>query len=309
MSADAPAAARRSQSAPRRRPRLTGKAIAPYLFILPNMAIFGLFTIYPAFDMINISFYDSSDGRRFKAVGTENYAEIFSSAEFFSVALNTMLFTVAFVLLTVVASTALAVMLNDKFRGRDFFRAVIFLPTLLSAVVVGLLWGWILDRTNGLVNVMLDQIGLGQPGWLTDGNLTRWVIVAVGLWIHTGFYALIMLSGLQGIDPNVYEAAQIDGAGRWRTFTQMTWPLLRPTTLVVIILSMISGFQAFDFIWTLTGGGPVGATTLMVQFIYQKAFESPVRYGLASAGAVVLFIVVFAFTVLNFLYGRRKEAA
>ncbi|MDN5726234.1 MAG: sugar ABC transporter permease [Propionibacteriales bacterium] len=305
MSADTVSARAR----PRARPLITGKMIAPYLFILPNMLIFGLFTIYPAFSMFRISWYDSKDGRRFRPVGMENYVEIFSSAEFFSVAFNTVLFTVAFVLLTVVGSTALAVMLNDKFRGRGFFRAVIFLPTLLSAVVVGLLWGWILERTNGLLNVALDAIGLGQPGWLTDGNLTRWVIVAVGLWIHSGFYALIMLSGLQGIDPSVYEAAQIDGAGRWRTFTQITWPLLRPTALVVIILSMISGFQAFDFIWTLTGGGPVGATTLMVQFIYQKAFESPVRYGLASAGAVVLFIVVFAFTVLSFLNGRRQEAA
>jgi ABC-type sugar transport system permease subunit len=101
----------------------------------------------------------------------------------------------------------------------------------------------------------------------------------------------------------------IDGASPWQRFRSVTLPLLRPTTMVVVILSMIAGFQAFDFIWTLTGGGPVGATTLIVQYIYQHAFESPIRYGLASAGSVVLFCTIFGLTVLNFLYNRRKEAA
>ena len=292
-----------------RRRRLTPITVAPYLFVLPNMLVFGLFTIWPAINMFNISLYDSTNGRTFRWVGLENYAELTSSAAFIRTLTSTLVFTVAFVVLTTILATGYAILLNQSFRGRSLFRAVLFLPSLLSAVVVGLLWGWILNRTNGLLNVSLGALGLPQPGWLVDGRLAMLVIVFVGLWIHVGFYTLIMLSGLQGIDPTVYEAASIDGAGPAQQFRTMTWPLLRPTTLVVVILATISGFQSFDFIWTLTGGGPVGATTLMVQYIYERAFESPIRYGLASAGGVILFVCVFGFTLLNYLNGRRQEAA
>lgn len=286
-----------------------GRAVAPYLFVLPNMIVFGLFTIWPALNMFNIALYDSRDGRYFTWVGLGNFTEIATSSEFGRVLANTGIFTVGFVVLTIAFSTLFAVLLNDAFRGRTFFRAVVFLPSLLSAVVIGLIWGWMFDRGNGLVNVFLTRIGLPAQPWLVDEGLAMGVIIAVGLWMHTGFYTLIMLAGLQGIDPNVYEAAKVDGASAWQRFTRITWPLLRPTTLVVVILSTISGFQSFDFIWTLTGGGPVGATTLMVQFIYEKGFSTPSRYGLAAAGGVVLFVLVFILTLLNFLYGRRKEAA
>lgn len=308
----APAVTGRPQDAgaPRRRGRkLTSKQIAPYLFVLPNMLIFGLFTIWPALNMFNYSLYDSTDGRNFSYVGTANYSELMSSPEFGRVALHTVLYTVGFVGFTVVLSTIFAIMLNDQFKGRSFFRSVLFLPSLLSAVVIGLLWNWIFERSHGLLNIMLGFLGLPQPGWLTDDRITLWVVVFVGLWMHTGFYTLIMLSGLQGIDPTVYEAARVDGATGLQRFFQITWPLLKPTTLVVLILSTISGFQSFDFIWTLTGGGPVGATTLMVQFIYDSAFRSPIRYGLGFAGGVILFICVFAFTLLNYFNGRRQEAA
>ncbi|GAB3623013.1 sugar ABC transporter permease [Mariniluteicoccus endophyticus] len=307
---DAPVKAGAQAAAPRRRRRIfTAKNVAPYLFVLPNMLIFGLFTIYPAINMFNYSLYDSNNGRTFKWVGTANYAELLTSDEFGRVFLHTVIFTVGFVGLTVILSTLFAVLLNDAFPGRSFFRSVLFLPSLLSAVVVGLLWGWILDRGNGLLNIMLGSLGLPQPGWLTEGRLTLFVIVLVALWMHTGFYTLIMLSGLQGIDPNVYEAAKVDGATGMQRFFQITWPLLRPTSLVVLILSTISGFQSFDFIYTLTGGGPVGATTLIVQYIYEAAFDSPIRYGLGFAGGVILFLCVFAFTLINFFNGRRQEAA
>ena len=273
------------------------------------MIVFGLFTIIPTFNLFNMALYDSKNGRTFKWVGTDNFTRIFSNDQFFQVVINTVIYTVAFVLLTIALATIGAILLNDSFKGRGFFRAIAFLPSLLSAVVIGLLWGWIFDRSNGLVNISLNAVGLESVGWLTNNTTAMGVIIFVGLWFHTGFYTLIMLSGLQGIDHNVYEAARVDGAGRWKTFSQITWPLLRPTTFVVVILSTISGFQSFDFIWTLTGGGPVGATTLIVQFIYERAFSTPASYGMASAGAVLLFVSVFAVTVVNYINGRRKDAA
>lgn len=296
--------------APRRRgTRLTQQRIAPYLFVLPNLIVFGLFTIYPALNMFNMALYDSRNGRTFRWVGAGNFTEIATDGEFTAVLAQTLVFTVSFVVLTVVFATVFAVLLNDNFPGRTFFRAVVFLPSLLSAVVIGLLWGWMFDRSNGLVNSVLGVAGLPQPGWLVEDGLAMGVIIFVGLWMHTGFYTLIMLAGLQGIDPNVHEAARVDGATSWQRFTMITWPLLRPTTLVVVILSTISGFQSFDFIWTLTGGGPVGSTTLIVQYIYEKGFSTPSRYGLAAAGGVVLFVMVFILTAINFAYGRRRGAA
>lgn len=293
----------------RRRPRLNRQKIAPYLFILPNMLVFAIFTIYPAINMFNMSLYDSRNGRTFRWVGFDNFTEIATDSEFLQVLTQTVVFTIGFVGFTVLFATLFALLLNDSFRGRTFFRAVIFLPSLLSAVVIGLLWGWMFERTNGLVNVALGSLGITGPGWLVQDHLAMGVVIFVGLWMHTGFYTLIMLAGLQGIDPNVHEAAKVDGATTWQRFTKITWPLLRPTTLVVLILSTISGFQAFDFIWTLTGGGPVGSTTLLVQYIYERGFSTPTRYGLAAAGGVVLFGFVFVLTAINFAYGRRKEAA
>jgi alpha-1,4-digalacturonate transport system permease protein len=164
-------------------------------------------------------------------------------------------------------------------------------------------------REAGALNTLLRGLGLGEPGWLVNGTLAMVVVIFTAIWIHVGFYTLIILVGLQGIDPALYEAATMDGATAWQRFRSITLPMLRPTTMVVVILSMIAGFQAFDYIWTLTGGGPVGSTTLMVQYIYQNAFQSPIRYGLAAAGSVVLFCAIFALTFLSFMYNRRKDAA
>jgi len=133
-------------------------------------------------------------------------------------------------------------------------------------------------------------------------------VIFVGIWVHLGFYTIILLAGLQGIDRSLFEAAAIDGATRWQITTKITLPLLKPTTLIIIILATIHGFQSFDFIYTLTGGGPLGATTLIVQYIYDRAFQTPIQYGLGSAAGVILFMIIFAFTALNFLIGRRKEA-
>jgi len=282
--------------------------LIPYLFVAPNLVVFLVFTIWPAINGFNISFYDSSNGRTFTPAGTGNYREIFTDDEFWAVVRQTVVFVVCFVAATMVLATALALLLNAQRRGRGVLRAAYFLPVLLSPVVVGLIWGWALERRVGLVNTIAQALGLGQPGWLIEPGLALMCTVLVGVWTHLGFYSLILLSGLQGIDGTVYEAARLDGADTRQQIQLITLPLLSPTLLVVLILSTITGFQAFDFIYTLTGGGPTGTTTLIVQFIYEKAFESPIRYGLASAAGVVLFLTVFSITILNYLAGRRQEA-
>lgn len=296
-----------SQPQRRRKPPL-GLRLAPYLFLLPNMAIFGLFTIWPAINGFNISLYSSSNGRTFKWEGAGNYQRILADDEFWSIVTNTVIYAVAFVLLSVVIGIMLAVLVDRQRRGRSFFRAAFFIPVLISPVVVGLVWNWMLERRNGLVNSFLDIFGVPEIPWLVDDNLALIAVIVVGVWMQVGFYMLILLAGLQSIDPTLYEASSIDGASNWRQFNNITLPLLQPSVLVVVVLATIHGFQAFDYIYTLTGGGPVGATTLIVQYIYENGFVSPIRYGAAAAGSVLLFCAIFAITIVNYVIGRKREA-
>lgn len=285
-----------------------GIRLAPYLFLLPNMAIFALFTIYPALNGFNMSLYSSSNGRTFRWEGLGNYERILTDGEFWGVVRNTAVFALAYVILSTVVAIVLAALINAQRRGRALFRSVYFVPVLISPVVVGLVWNWMLDRENGLINTALGAVGVPAVPWLVDGGWAMVAVVAVGVWMQVGFYMLIVLAGLQSIDPTLYEAARIDGAGWWEQFRGITLPLLQPSIVVVVVLGTIHGFQSFDFIWTLTGGGPVGATTLMVQYIYENGFQSPIRFGVATAGGVLLFLVVFALTIVNWLISRRREA-
>lgn len=297
----------RNTIAAMRRPGM-GRRIAPYLFLLPNMFIFGTFIIWPAINGFNISFFDSQNGRTFEPVGLANYERILSDDLFAQVASNTAFFVIFFVFLNTTLSILLAVVINAQDSFKAFFRAVVFLPVLLSPVIVGLLWGWLLQRKSGAVNsALLGVFGVEEgPGWLIDPQLSMGVVIFVGVWTNVGFYTLIALAGLQGIDPNVYEAARIDGAGILQVLRNITLPLLGPTIVVVIILSMITGFQAYDYIYSLTGGGPYGASTLIIQYIYESAFQPPIRYGLGSAAGVLLFLTIMVVTLINFLISRRR---
>lgn len=282
--------------------------LAPYFFLIPNMAIFAVFTIYPALNGVNMSLYSSSNGRTFRWEGLGNYERILTSAEFWDVAGNTAVFAIAYVLLSTAVAVVIAVLINVQARGKTLFRAVFFIPVLVSPVVVGLIWNWMLERQNGLVNAALGAVGVPAVPWLVDGFWAMVAVVLVGVWMQVGFYMLILLAGLQSIDPVLYEAAKMDGASGWQQFRSITLPMLQPSIVVVVVLATIHGFQSFDFIWTLTGGGPVGATTLMVQYIYENGFQSPIRFGIATAGGVLLFVVVFALTIVNWIVSRRREA-
>lgn len=282
--------------------------LTPYLFLIPNMAIFAIFTIYPALNGFNMSLYSSNNGRTFKAVGLDNYRQILTDEEFWGVAGNTALFAICYVLIGTTLAIAIAALVNAQGRGKTFFRAVFFVPVLVSPVVVGLIWNWMLERQSGLVNTALGWFGISPIPWLLDESWAMVAVIAVGIWMQMGFYMLILLAGLQAIDPTLYEAARMDGANWWEQFRVITLPLLQPSIVVVVVLGTIHGFQSFDFIWTLTGGGPVGATTLMVQYIYENGFQSPIRLGIATAGGVLLFLVVFTLTIVNWLISRKREA-
>jgi len=198
-----------------------------------------------------------------------------------------------------------ALVLNRKIIARGFWRGVFFYPVLLSPVVVALIWKWVLQR-EGLLNAVLTGAGATPVHWLLDPGWAFFWVVFVSIWAHMGFYTLILLAGLQAIPAELYEAAEMDAASPWRTFSRITLPLLAPNLIVVLVLGLIRAVQVFDEVFVLTGGGPGSATTFIVQFIYMTGFAEAIRqYGLAAAASLVLALSLLVLTLLQLRWSRR----
>jgi len=289
-----------------------------WVFVGPNLAVFGLFTFLPIIIDVWYAVTGSTQllpGNR-PYVGMENFSTLLRCADyldpnscvrdaFWYGVWNTAKFVVLQVGCMIVLSLLTALVLNRNIIGRGFFRAVFFYPVLLSPVVVALIWKWILQR-NGVLNAALQSTGLTGTEWLLDPGWAFFWTIFVSIWAHMGFYTLILLAGLQAIPRDIYEAASMDAASPWRTFSRVTLPLLMPSLAVVFILGMIRAVQIFDEVWVLTGGGPGTATTFMVQYIYTTGFAQTVReYGLAAAASLLLAGVLLIFTVLQLKAMRR----
>jgi alpha-1,4-digalacturonate transport system permease protein len=200
-----------------------------------------------------------------------------------------------------------ALILNRALVGRSFWRAVFFFPVLLSPVVVGLIWRWILQR-EGLLNFMLHQVGIEPHVWLTDRFWAFTAAIGVSIWAHMGFYALILLAGLQAIPKDLYEAAEMDGTRPARVFWRITLPLLAPNLVVVVVGALIRAGQIFDEIYVLTGGGPGTSTLFLTQYIYETGFASQLRNpGLAAAASILMGAVLVVLTLIQLGLGRRGE--
>jgi alpha-1,4-digalacturonate transport system permease protein len=284
----------------------------PWLFLTPNLVIFGVFTFLP----IAINFYYAFTGgvelypRDRPYVGFDNLATLLDCGNyldpstcrrdlFWRAVWNTASYSLFQVSLMVLFSLITALVLNRKIIGRGFWRGVYFYPVLLSPVVVALIWKWILQR-DGLLNAAMVAMGNEPVLWLGESGTAFFWVVFVGIWAHMGFYTLILLAGLQAIPADLYEAAQLDRASPWRSLTRITLPLLMPNLLVVLVLAAIRAVQTFDEVFVLTGGGPGSATTFVVQFIYQTGFQEQIRlYGLAAAGSLLLAVALIVLTLIQ----------
>jgi alpha-1,4-digalacturonate transport system permease protein len=290
------------------------------VFLAPNLVIFTVFIVVPI--AIN-AWYSLTggaalflQGRTF--VGLEQYGNLFTCRDFadpFSCrednfwqgVHNTLLFVVVQVALMVLAAFATALVLNRRMRGRGFWRAVFFFPVLLSPVVVGLVWKWILQR-DGLLNAALLAMGQERVVWLADPGWAMFWAIFVSIWAHLGFYALILLAGLQAIPTEVYEAAEMDGTSRLRVVWRITLPLLWPTILVVVVLAMIRAVQVFDEVYVLTGGGPGTSTLFLVQYIYQTGFANQLRnLGLAAAASMLMGLVLVSLTLAQLAIAAWRD--
>ena len=190
-------------------------------------------------------------------------------------------------------------LLIQQIRLKSLFRAVFYWPAMISFIIVGLTWKWIFGSSFGILNYMLEQVGLPAIGWLTDAFWAKVSVIIATLWSKIGFYMVIFIAGLQAIPTDYYEAARIDGATRTRIFLRITFPLLKPTSLLVLILTLIETFKQYPLLFALTSGGPGKTTTYMVQHIYETGFQK-LELGLASAMSVLLFLIIGLFTIVQF---------
>lgn len=239
-------------------------------------------------------------------VGLANFQEIFSDDSFWNSLKNTFLYTLN-VPLGMVLSLAVALMMNRRFKGIAFLRALYFLPSVTSFVAIALVWMWIYHPTFGVANFLLRLVGLGPSSWLNSTSTAMVSIVIFSIWLGLGYQMIIFLAGLQGIPEELHDAARIDGSGSWSRFWHITLPLLKPTTFFILTTSLISSFQVFTSIYVMTAGGPVRSTDVIVYHIYQSAWEQ-LRMGYASAMSWVLFAIIMIATWIQFrLLGRQIE--
>src|SRR5690348_1977438 len=293
-------------SRPRRR-RLRQRDVIPYLFILPNLILFTVFVFGPVLFSFGMSFtnWDGLGSPSF--TGLNNYRKLLTDDLFLTAARNTLLYSFGTVLPMLAISLGLALMLDSKLRGRNFFRVMVYLPVVVSWVAGALVWRLMFIHPEGIINSVLVAFGFEPQLWTSDPILAMPAIMWMSLWKGLGFYTVIYLAGLQTIPPTIYEAGMIDGANRSQLFWSITLPLLRPTTLFALVVGIIGSFEVFIPVYLMTNGGPGYASMVMVMAIYRAAFQQ-YQMGYASAMAVILFLLIFIISVLQFKFlGREVE--
>lgn len=288
------------------RPHLRRQALAAYLLIAPAVVLFTVFTFIPMVETFTMSFTDKSlVSASTHWVGWANYRAILGSATFRQAFFNTAIFAIQVLPLNIACSLGLATLVYGKFRGVGWFRTIFFAPVVTSMVAVSIIWTWLFDPSNGLVNELLALFHLPPQAWLVEPHWALEVLVLLRVWKGIGANMVIFLAGLNAIPREFWEASVVDGADRARRFWTITWPLLRPTTFYVLVLGTISLFQAFSEMYVMTQGGPMGTTTTVVYLVFNVAFQE-FRLGYGAAIAAILFVVILTLSLVNLLVVQRR---
>ncbi|MBP1631586.1 MAG: ABC-type sugar transport system, permease component [Bacteroidetes bacterium] len=272
-----------------------GDFLSALLFLSPTLVIFTAFILFPVFFSFYLSFHSwnmFSGDTTF--VGLENYSRMIQDAEFWQVLGNTAVYTFGTIPINMALSLWVAYLLNKKLKGKKFLRTAFFAPVIISPVAAAVIWRWMYDPNFGLVNYLISFLGIGSINWLNEPTAAMFALIIMGVWKTFGINMILFSAGLQGIPDNYYEAAELDGAGKWAKFYHITIPMLAPTTFFIMIMSMISSFQVFDIVYVLTSGGPMGSTKVLVFYVYEYAFKF-FEMGYASAISYFLFAVLLCF--------------
>lgn len=292
--------------------RLSNKAeryLSAYLLVIPGLILYIIFVVYPLIQGVWISFHRWDGFSEMKWIGLNNYGFALHDKIYLQALVNTIIFAVGVTIVKNVVALPLAVLLDQELRGRTFFRTSIFLPVTMAFVAVGVLWSWIYNPTFGLLNSVLESLGLGFliQGWLTDPSIALGSIMTVDIWKWTGFHVVLFLAGLQSIPRELYEAALIDGANRRQSFFKITLPLLNQVIAVSVLLSLLGAFVSnYDVVYVMTGGGPNHATEVALTWIVHTALQFS-DLGKASAMSVILFAIVAVVGVFQLILMTRER--
>ncbi|AQQ51952.1 carbohydrate ABC transporter permease [Planococcus lenghuensis] len=274
-----------------------------FWFFVPGFLLYLVFFLYPTVSALFYSFTDW-DGlsENFQYVGFENYERAFTGDSIFKkVAVNNLQFMFTVVILQTIVALAFAMLLIRNTRTNVFFRALYFFPTILSSVSVAFIWAFIYDPTFGILNNFLEAAGLGAltQSWLGNADIAIYSLAITQVWFHAGQMLIIFVAGLQSIPEDLYEVARIEGASKWQTFRNVTWPLLAPSATIVVAYTTIQSFKAFDLVFAMTGGGPNNSTEIIATYIYEVAFRG-YEFGYASAVSVLFMLIIGIITYLQF---------
>lgn len=276
-----------------------------FAFLVPTIAGLVVFRLIPILWAFGLSFYKWAIFDKATFVGFDNYIHIFNSKIALDIFANTGIFALIYVPSSMIIALVLAVLLNNGLRSSGFFRVSFFMPFITSTVAITLTWRWIFSTKFGLLNNLLLNLGVDHPpAWLADPFWALPAVAIVSAWKDVGFYMILLLAGLQTIDPTLYQAARVDGAGAFARFWRVTVPLLTRSLFFVLIIALIRSTQTFDITYALTSGGPAGSSTTLAFFVYQKAFFD-FQIGYASALSYIMCVLLGVFTLVNFYFRKR----
>lgn len=276
------------------------------LFIFPNFFFLVLFTYWPLIRNIRLSLETVNPYTKVSSYsGLDNYTRLLDDRVFKQVATNTAIFIIACVFFTLGLGLLIALLLNEKLKGRTAVRALVFAPYLIAGSAVALVWAYIFNPRSGLISQILGWFDITGPRWLEDPSWALTAIIIVYVWKNLGFAVVVFLAGLQGIPKDLYEAAKLDGASAWWRFRSVTLPMLSPISFFLMVTSVLSTFQAFDIQDVMTKGGPAYSTTTLVYYVYDQAWQAQ-RWERAAAAAVMLFVLMLVVTIGQTFWERKQ---
>lgn len=282
------------------------RKVFPYVLVMPTVLLFCTYIFYPALSGFVYSFQKWDGIGPMKYVGLANFEKLITDSGFLSSLQRTAVYTIISIPLIFCAALAMALVVSRELRGVGFFRMSFYFPFMLSPVIIGFSWRFLLTSDFGLISYLSQSLGSTPIEFLTDKNLAMATVIFITVWGSAGYYMMMFVAGLKSISPTYYEAAKLDGANAVQSFVHITFPLLKPTSLLVIVLSTIGVLKSYALVNSVTGGGPGAATKFLVQLIYETAFKKN-KMGYASAMTIVLFLILTILTVIQFKLNKGEE--
>jgi multiple sugar transport system permease protein len=287
--------------------RTRGEGATGWAFVSPSVLLILGLSVVPVLWSLLLSFQVNDLVSPSEWVGLANYKALVKDPAFGSAVTHTLVYTALYVPLSVVAGLAIAIALDRKIALIGLYRTLVFVPFVVSAAAQGVLFSFVLDPQFGVANSLLHKVGLPAQGFFSDPGQALYLLVAISLWSGTGFCVIVYLAGLQGVSSELVEAARIDGAGRWGVLRHVTLPALSPVTIFLLLFQTINALQVFDLVFVTTKGGPLGSTTVIVYFIWEKAFKA-FTAGYSAAAAYTLAVGLLVVGVALQIYRRRVAA-